>query len=183
MLLIKLKPNTLWDEEENRFYEIPGITLKLEHSLLSLSKWESKWKKPWYSKAEKTGEQWMDYIYFMIVDPDPDTIPSFIVRGFSRDDMTRVKDYIMDPMTATTVRSRSTAGGSSETLTSELIYYYMFSLRISKECENWHLNRLLMLLQVFGAKDGKQKKMSNSELMKHHASLNEANRKRFHTKG
>lgn len=179
MLEITIPSLELWDEEKQEFISVKGTTLKLEHSLVSLSKWESKWCKPFLSRDDKTKEETLDYIKCMTltqnVDPD-------VYRYISTENVNKVIEYINAPMTATTIREDK-KGGNKEVVTSELIYYWMVALTIPFECQKWHLNRLLTLIRVCNVKNQPPKKMSKREIMSRNASLNAARRQQLNTKG
>lgn len=170
-----------WDDEKEEFIEPESCTLNLEHSLVSLSKWESKWHKPFFSKKELTGEEILDYIKCMTltknVDPE-------VYNHLTVENVKAVKDYIDDPMTATTFSREEKGKGSGETITSELIYYWMISANIPiEECQKWHLNRLITLIRVCSIKNAPPKKQSRREIMSRNAALNAARRKQMNTKG
>ena len=179
MLEITIPSLELWDEEKQEFISVKGTTLKLEHSLVSLSKWESKWCKPFLSRDDKTKEETLDYIKCMTltqnVDPD-------VYRYISTENVNKVIEYINAPMTATTIREDK-KGGNKEVVTSELIYYWMVALTIPFECQKWHLNRLLTLIRVCNVKNQPPKKMSKREIMSRNASLNAARRQQLNTNG
>lgn len=169
-----------WDDEKQEFVEPKTQQLQLEHSLVSLSKWESKWHKPFYSKKELTAEELLDYIRCMTltknVDPD-------VYNHLTEKNVKEVKDYIEDPMTATTFGKEEKGRGSGETVTSELIYYWMIASNIPFECQKWHLNRLITLIRVCGVKNTPPKKRSKRDIMSRNAALNAARRKQMNTKG
>lgn len=169
-----------WDESKQEFVEPKCKTLQLEHSLVSISKWESKWKKAFLSKHEKTYEETIDYIKCMTltqnVDPD-------VYNHLTEENMRQVNDYISDPMTASVVYEQESKGGSRDVVTSELIYYWMISLQIPVEFQKWHLNRLLSLIKVINAKNAPPKRRSPREIMQSNAAINAARRKKYNTKG
>lgn len=179
MLQITIPAVEQWDEKKQEFVTTKEQKLQLEHSLVSLSKWESKWCKPFLSKDKKTDEETIDYIRCMTltqnVNPD-------IYNFVTDDNIKRVNDYIGEPMTATTFSSRKNSP-NREIVTSELIYYWMIELHIPVEFQKWHLNRLLTLIQVCNIKNQPAKKMSRREIMSRNSSLNAARRKRLNTKG
>ena len=182
-MLVKTIPATEgWDEINSMFISTPAVTLTLEHSLISVSIWESKWKKAFLSKQQKTEQETRDYIRCMTISPnnvDPSvylTMPSNIVA--------EIYDYVNDNLTATHVNTNAKSKKqSTEQPTSELIYYWMMQCGIPFECEKWHLSRLLMLIEVCSAKSEPPKKMSQSSILKQNAALNAARRKKYHTKG
>lgn len=169
-----------WDEEKEEFVSAEEQILDLEHSLVSLSKWESKWCKPFLSATDKTDEEIMDYIKFMTVTPDVD---DDVYSHFTVENFNKINEYINAPMTATTFFEDKNGKKSREVITSELIYYWMVALQIPFECQHWHLNRLLTLVRVCNIKNEPPKKMSKRDIMSRNASLNAARRKQFNTKG
>lgn len=180
MLQITIPGGELWNPIVEKFVQIKETTLTLEHSLVSLSKWESKWCKPFLGKEEKTPEETLDYIRCMTLTQNVD--PS-IYYGLSGDNIEQIRRYIDAPMSATTIYENPNGPKSRETITSELIYYWMITLNIPFECQKWHLNRLLMLIRVCNIKNKPPKKMSQSQIMSRNAQLNAARRAKLHSKG
>nr|DAM43243.1 MAG TPA: hypothetical protein [Caudoviricetes sp.] len=181
MLTLHVKSSTLWDEVNERFVELKGTTLKLEHSLVSISKWESKWNKVFLSKEPKTDEEAIDYIRCMTLTQNVDPI---VYQCLTKEDIERVDAYIDAPMTASTVKDESPKGVKNrEQTTSELIYYWMICYQIPFECQKWHLNRLLMLINICNVKNAPPKKRSKRDLYQRNAAINAANKKKFNTKG
>ena len=183
MLRITIPATELWDENKEEFITIKEQTLQLEHSLVSLSKWESKWCKPFLSKDIKTEEETLDYIRCMTItqNVDPD-VYNFIPNNIREE----IKEYIEAPMTATWFnddKNGKGGKGNSEQITSELVYYWMIAQNIPFECEKWHLNRLLTLIKVCNVKNQPPKKMGKKALMSRNAALNAARRKQLNTKG
>lgn len=160
----------LWDEAKGEFVSIKEQTLVIEHSLVSVSKWEAKWKKPFLSSngEDKTAEELLDYIRCMTINK----VDPRIYDVLSYDVIKEIDEYIGDPMTATTFTDLGPKG-NREIITSEIIYYQMLSFGIPYEFEKWHLNRLVALIRVFAIKNGGQKKMSRSEAAAYQRSLNE----------
>lgn len=183
-IFIPEKPSVeLYDESTNTFFYSKSIkeqTLQLEHSLVSISKWESKWCKSFLSRADKTNEETIDYIKCMTLTQNVDPI---VYENLSSEHIKQINDYIDAPMTATVISNRNLRKRNNEVVTSELIYYWMIALNIPFECQKWHLNRLLALIQVCDAKNQPPKKTSRRELTSRYASINAANRKRFNSKG
>lgn len=169
----------LWDESKQEFVSGKQQTLQLEHSLVSLSKWESKYHKAFLSKNEKTTEEVIDYIRFMTITPNVD--PNVYYR-LTSENVTQINEYIEDPMTATVINDQNSRV-SREIVTAELIYYWMIALNIPFECQKWHLNRLLSLIKVCEIKSAPPKKMNKRELMNRNAALNAARRRQLNTKG
>lgn len=179
MLQLIIPANELWDERRQEFVQIDSQVLELEHSLVSLSKWESKWNKAFLSKEPKTYEESIDYIRCMTLtqNVNPDTY-----LGLTNEQINEVNKYIEAPMTATTVNNKNSKR-SREIVTSELIYYWMISLQIPFECQYWHLNRLMTLIQVCNVKNAPPKKMSKRSIMSRNAALNAARRKQLNSNG
>ena len=180
MLRITIPAVEQWDEEKQEFISTKEQMLSLEHSLVSLSKWESKWCKAFLTKQEKTFEETLDYIKFMTltqnVDPE---VYKYLTNG----NIDEVNRYIEAPMTATYFLEDKNGKTSREQITAELIYYWMISLNIPFECQKWHLNRLLTLIKVCNIKNTPPKKRSKKEIMSRNAALNAARRKQLNTKG
>lgn len=163
-----------------RFVTSPGKIVRLEHSLKSVSKWESKWKRAFLSNKPLTKEQNIDYIRCMEVTGQVD--PK-IFDLLTQDQVQQISEYINDKMTATVINHRGPNKPSRETITSEVIYFWMIQHGIPPEYEKWHLNRLLTLIEVCGVKGGPQKKMSMREQMAQQRALNEARRAKYKTRG
>ena len=169
-----------WDEERQEFVDPQVKTLQLEHSLVSISKWESKWHKAFLSKKDKTEEEIFDYIKCMTLTQNVD--PS-VYDHLTIDNVNQIKAYIEDPMTATVINTNSSDKSNKETVTSELIYYWMIALNIPSEYQKWHINRLLKLIEVCNVKNSPPKKRSKSDIMRSNAALNAARRKQLGTRG
>lgn len=180
MLWITIPSDELWDEKEERFVYPKAQTLQLEHSLVSLSKWESKWNKVFLSKKEKTQEETIDYIRCMTLTQN---VNPEVYKRLTNENFDEINRYINEPMTATYFSGKERGAPSREEVTAELIYYWMIVLNIPFECQKWHLNRLLTLVRVCNIKNKPPKKRSKRELYKHHAAVNAANKKRFNTNG
>lgn len=175
MLRIVVPKAEYFDDEAQQFI-MDGDVLELEHSLVSLSKWEQKFKKPFLVEGDKTDEEILYYIECMIISPD---FPADVLMRLSQENLKDINDYIDDPATATWFNDSSTPSRTSETITSELIYYWMLSQGVPKECEIWHLNRLTTLLRIFNVKNSKPKKMTRAELRR----INEQRRAQYETTG
>lgn len=179
-LTVQLSPEG-WDESKEEFVDAKTQVLQLEHSLISLSKWESKYCKPFLSTADKTDEEILDYIQYMTltegVDPD-------VYAYLSRENFKQIDAYINAPMTATTFSDNGKNNKRSrEVITAELIYYWMIALNINWECQYWHLNRLLTLVRVCNIKNAPPQKRSKRDITSSYAALNAARRKQFNSKG
>lgn len=180
MLQITIPALEQWDEKKEEFISAKGQTLQLEHSLVSLSKWESKWHKAFLKKEDFTSEETLDYIKHMTITSNVD--PSVYDR-LTNENYKQVRDYINTPMTATILRKDNAAKGGRETVTSELIYYWMIALNIPFECQKWHLSRLLTLIEVCNLKNRPVKKRKGKDILRDNARLNEARRKQLNTRG
>ena len=179
MLAITVPEMELWDECNQEFIVTKGGDLQLEHSLVSLSKWESKWCKPFLSSS-KTDEEILDYIKCMTITQN---VPDDVYNKLSSKNIQEIKDYIDNPMTATTFSENGNQKKSREIVTSELIYYWMVAYQIPFECQKWHLNRLLALIKVCDIKNTPPKKRSRNEIAAEYARINAARRQQYNTKG
>ena len=174
----------LWDDEHCMFISQPPMkeqTLQLEHSLISLSKWESRWCKPFYSNTAMSIEETLDYIKCMTINKNVD--PEAYGR-LSDDDIKQITNYIYSPMTATVIYEREQPGRiNRKKITSELIYYWMIAHNIPFECEKWHLNRLITLIRICNIKNTPPKKRGKRDMLSERAALNAARRKQYNTRG
>ena len=183
-ITIPATPDTeSWDSEKEEFVYVSGTkecVLQLEHSLVSLSKWESKWCKPFLSKTEMTTEETIDYIRCMTITQN---VPQEVYNHLTQDNIKDVTEYINAPMTATWFSKEEKGKPNREIVTAELIYYWMIALNIPFKCEKWHLNRLLTLVRVCNIKNAPPKKMGKQATMNRNRALNAARRKQYNTKG
>lgn len=181
MLQIKILPKEFWDEKVEQFvYNDVEQVLQLEHSLVSISKWESIWHKPFLDKdKKKTANEILDYIKCMTITQN---VKDDVYQNLSEEDIEKIDNYTSDPMTATTFNELN-KGISKEIITSELIYYWMISLNIPMECQKWHINRLLTLIRVCNIKNGPAKKMNKRDIASKYASINAARRQQLNTRG
>lgn len=180
MLTVTIPSAERFDEETNTFITTKAQTLQLEHSLVSLSKWEAKWCKPFLTKEQKTSEEIIDYIRCMTITQNVD--PN-IYYSMTTEILQKIVDYIEAPMTATTINDQKKGGSGREIVTSELIYYWMVAAQIPFECQKWHLNRLLMLIRICEIKNAPPKKMSKHEILSRNKSLNAARKAALGTSG
>lgn len=180
MLQITIPAVEQWDDNKQEFITSKEQTLSLEHSLVSLSKWESKWCKPFLAKDDKTTEETIDYIRCMSITQNVD---SDIFKNITNENIDIIRKYIESPMTATWFHDEKGGKSNSEQITSELVYYWMISLNIPFECQKWHLNRLLTLIKVCNVKNTPPKKRSKRDIMSRNTALNAARRKRLNTRG
>ena len=186
MLVITIpasKPVEYYDEIKEEFFTKPGTkeqTLQLEHSLVSLSKWESKWCRPFLSSPPATVEETIDYIKCMTITKN---VNPEVYDNLTEENIEQIKAYINAPMTATTFYDEKITKRNREIVTSELIYYWMIALQIPSDYEKWHINRLLTLIRVCNIKNQPPKKRSRREIMSRNAALNAARKRQLNTNG
>lgn len=188
MLELEVKAREVYNEETQEFSSTKGGVIHLEHSLISVSKWEAKWHKPFIQNSNNMSrDEILDYIKFMTISTKP--IDDSMYECLSEENVKEILAYIQNPMTATWFKEDKTPGSRSrEIITSELIYYWMVALQIPFECQKWHLNRLLTLIRVCNVKNeeanpNNKHKMSKSALMSRNAALNAQRKAKLHTKG
>lgn len=180
MLSITIPAGEMWDEVNEEFLYSKGQTVQLEHSLVSLSKWESKWCKPFLSREEKSDREIIDYVRCMTLTQNVDPR---VYEHLSDDNISDIQRYIDAPMTATTFSIDPSERDNGSIITAEIIYYWMVSFRIPFECQKWHLNRLLTLIKVCERKNRPPKKMSGKSIMSRNARLNAQRRARLNSRG
>lgn len=183
MLTIKIESIEMFDENSKEFVNTDEITLHLEHSLVSLSKWESSWEKPFLGTSEKSDEEVLDYIRCMNIS---DNVSPDVFYRLSQANIETIGKYIDAKMSATWFNdSHLKSGGPvrKEVITAEIIYYWMIAANIPFECQHWHLNKLLTLIKVCNQKNAPEKKMGKQELIARNRALNEARKAQLNTKG
>lgn len=168
-----------YDEKKNEFVFPDIFALNLEHSLASLSKWEAKFKKPFLNDNKKTSDEVLWYVKAMILNDD---FPEDILSRLTEKHVDQINDYITDKQTATWFAETQNKPGG-ETITAELIYYWMIAAGIPFECQHWHLNRLITLIRVCHEKNAPKKKMSRAEIAQKHRELNRQRREQYGTSG
>ena len=180
MLTINIPPDELFDEKTNKFIQVKGTTLQLEHSLVSISKWESKWHKVFLDEqTKKTEEETLDYIKCMTLTQN---VNPYVYHALTPYNLKQIDDYMQNPMTAThfneeNIKKMSMGKPKSdEKMSSEMIYYWMVAAEIPFECQKWHINRLLTLIRICGIKSQPPKKMSKSDLAAKYRNTNAARR-------
>lgn len=182
MLTITIPGDEFFDESKEEFITVGDVELRFEHSLASVSKWESFWEKVFISKTEKTSEETVWYIKAMCLTPN---VSDETFARLSAKHIGMINAYIDAKMTATTFRD-NTSKNTNEVITSEVIYYWMVGLNIPFECEHWHLNRLITLIRVCNVKNAPQKKLSRAEIadsVAQRKALNEARRAQLNSSG
>jgi len=182
MLQLNIPDQEFWDEKNEQFMSLKGRRLVLEHSLVSISKWETKWKKPFLSDAKKTNAELIDYIRCMTITQNVDD--SEYLR-LTNENIKEVENYISDPCTATQFFNTdpNKKNGKKEQITSELVYYWMAAAQIPFECEKWHFNRLMTLIRIYSIKNQPSKKMGKRDTMRQNSSLNNIRRQKMGSHG
>lgn len=179
-ITITVPKTELWDPIKEEFINIKEQTLVMEHSLLSVDKWESKWRKPYLSSDDKTALEVIDYLRCMTITKNVDPNVYFAIP---EKELRRINEYITNPMTATTFNDRNERRGRREIITSEIIYWQMTQLNIPMEWEKRHLNKLFTLIRVAAIKSQAPKQMSKADIAKQNRALNAARRKRSGSRG
>ena len=169
-----------FNEATGEFVTMQSFELQLEHSLVSLSKWESEFEKPFLGKDDKTSAETLAYIRAMVLTAG---VPAEVFQHLSKDNVQAINDYINAAQTATTFRELGPKRPTRDIITAEIIYYWMVALSIPQECEMWHLNRLLTLVKVINQKNQPKRKMGRREMMQQQRSLNAQRRESMGTRG
>lgn len=180
MLTIRVGGTPVYDESEGRFREQDGVLLDLEHSLVSVSKWEQEFEAPFLSSTAKTSEEALAYIRCMVLTENP---PGDFLEKLSKENMEEIDTYINRKMTATWFSEQPGTPKSNEIITAELVYYWLTVFNIPFECETWHLNRLFTLIRIANIKQSKPKKMSRAEIAARNRELNARRKAELGTKG
>jgi len=179
-LVLNIPETELFDESDGTFHKLDPVTLRLEHSLISVSKWESKWQTPFLAKKDKTREEVDGYVEAMILD---DNFPPGVVSRFGSEHYLAINAYIESQESATTFGRMPQHKGKGETITAELIYYWMVAFQIPFVCETWHLNRLFALIKICNIKNSKPDKKSRGEMARDYREMNERRKAELGTTG
>lgn len=181
MLSLVVPAMELYDSEREEFVYTKPVSFEIEHCLLAMSRWESKWKKPFLSPDEKTSDEVIDYIRCMTMS---DNVPDDVYNRLPYDVIEQINDYVDAPHSATTIRNQEGSGRvRNEIVTTEVIYYWMTAFGIPFECETWNLDRLLKLIEICLIKSQPAKKMPKAQVRQMYDSLNKARRSKLHSKG
>ncbi len=179
MLEIIVPENEFYHPGKNKFITVPSCTLSLEHSLISIAKWESKWHQPYLNAQKRTSAQELDYVRCMVIG----TVKNdYVFSALSPENIKQIQEYIDDTMTATTF-SKTPHSTSKQIVTAEILYSRMFANNIPMECQKWHLNRLLCLIRVCDASGAPPSKMSKKDTAARYADQNALRRAQFKSKG
>lgn len=182
MLTIIVPEREYYDEDKNEFYFVKEQKLVLEHSLLSISKWESKWHIPFVDNKPKTQDEVIDYIRCMTITPNVDPL---VYKNLTPSNFKEITDYIDSPMSATSFyqeKSDEDRNSPKKKVTSEYIYYWMAKFNIPFECEKWHFTRLMNLLRIC-AIENDDRKMSKEKTMLSNREINAMRRAKYKTRG
>lgn len=184
MFVLNIKEKVLWNEKDQEFVTISPYTIKIEHSLLSIRKWESKWHKPFMTQTQKTQAEQKDYVRCMTIGYE---LPEEVYATLDAQEMNEVFTYMNEPMTATWFsendQKQAKSKMGSETVTYEIVYYWMSKLNIPYDCEKWHINSLMTLIKVSMLKEQPSKKMSKRDVMSQNRALNEQRKAKMKSKG
>lgn len=180
MLSIIIPAFECFDEKTNTFLNFPDTPIQLEHSLVSISKWEEKWHKPFLDKKPKTVQESIDYIRCMTLSKNVD--PNVFI-GITDENIDQINAYMEDPMTATWFNQKDKEKPSREVITAEIIYYWMIAMNIPPEYQKWHINKLLTLIRVCNIKNAPPKKTNRADSLAERRALNEARKAKMHSKG
>lgn len=182
MLELEIPAKELYNEHENEFTYTKPVTLRLEHSLVSIAKWESKWCKPFLLKDYIfPREELVDYVRCMTINQNIDPM---VYQLLTRSELGKINEYIEKSQTATTF-SNLKSRPNSQVVTSELVYYWMIAYNIPIEpCHKWHFSRLMTLIEIASVKNDPDKnKMSKRAILAQNRELNAKRRKALNSKG
>lgn len=180
MLTIIVTDVENFDENTQSFMETKGFIIELEHSLASISKWESEFEKPFLASDPKTQDESLGYIRCMCLGSD---VTTDMLSRLSPKQMSQINAYINAKMTATWFTERPQAGKAREIVTSEVIYYWMSALTLPFGCDQWHFNKLLTLIKVANSKNAPQKNTPRRDMAAQRRSINASRQQRYNTTG
>lgn len=180
MLTLDIKGREYYDSDKEEFFKVPDTRITLEHSLISISKWESEFERPFMKDDVKSQDELLYYIKCMAVDC---VVNDDILLSFSQNDYDTLKQYMAKNMTATTISNSNNNKRNRDIITSEVLYYRMIALQIPFECQYWHINRLLMLINVCSLKNEPGKKLNKADLANQNRAINAARRNKLGTSG
>ena len=186
MLTLEIGTTEFFDELTNKFSTIEGMFIDFEHSLASISEWESKWQKPFLGSEQKTGEQLLSYLKIMTLTPN---VPDEVYNRLTPEHISKINAYINSPESATYFSEAETKHTSPKRklgqpeVTSELVYYWMVAYNIPFEAQYWHFNRLMTLIRICNLKNEAQKNQDAKSMASQRRALNEARRKKHNTTG
>lgn len=178
-----------WDPVKEEFFTLPGTSFTIEHSLVSISKWESTWQKPFLKTKDKTPEEMLDYIRCMTLTQN---VKPEVYERLSPDIVREIWDYVESPQSAATIvdvgaQPKEGQAPSRELVTSEVIYSWMVEHGIPFECQKWHLNRLMNVIKILNKRArnaaGNKPTMSKRELLQRNRALNAQRRAKLNSKG
>lgn len=183
MITVHIPKKEVWDDQHKEFIYVNEQTVTLEHSLISITKWETKHHKVFLDDtAKKTEDEIIDYIRCMCITPLKDEKD---VYGISAKDIKRIMDYMADPMIPFNFKKDNINGKrrGGDPLCGVMIYYYMTAAQIPFECQKWHINQLLALIRIYGIKNNPGKPLKGSALASRNTALNQERKARLGTKG
>lgn len=185
MITIHIPQSEIWDDGNNEFIYIEEQTIDMEHSLVSITKWEAKHHKVFLEENKKTPEEMMDYVRCMCINPLKNERD---ILGISKKDIEKITNYIEDPMIPFKLKSKddgNTYGRkkNKDPMCGIMIYYYMVSCQIPFECQHWHINQLLALIQIYSMKENPGNPLKGSKLANRNTTLNAMRKARLGSKG
>lgn len=182
MLELHLPAEEVFDRKESKIYKLPEITLRLEHSLLTISKWETIWELPFLSEEKKTNDQLHSYVSIMA----GGNLEEETLNRLGQSHYEKLNTYLNAKHSATWFSDPPNQRKSTQTVTSELIYFWMTTYNIPFECENWPFARLMNLIRIASIKndpDKGKKKRNKSQMLSERAMLNQKRREELGTTG
>ncbi len=180
MLKLSIPMSESFNEAIEEFVIVDTINIELEHSLVSLSKWESFFEKPFIASKDKTPEQILWYVEAMTLTPN---VSPAVFQNLNQSNIDDINKYINARMTATWFSEEQRRSQNREVITAEIIYYWMISLGVPFECQHWHLNKLLTLIRVCNQKNAPEKKMTKQEIAQRNRDLNAQRKAELKTRG